>query len=35
MILDSKIPEGPLEDKWTKYKSSVQSELISIFNENL
>ena len=23
MILDSKIPEGPLEDKWTKYKSSV------------
>ena len=23
MILDSKIPEGPLENKWTKYKSSV------------
>ena len=23
MILDSKIPEGSLEDKWTKYKSSV------------
>ena len=23
MILDSKIPEGPLENKWTNYKSSV------------
>src|SRR5210317_1584899 len=23
MKLDSKIPEGPLENKWTKYKSSV------------
>ena len=23
MILNSKIPEGPLEDKWKKYKSSV------------
>jgi succinate dehydrogenase / fumarate reductase flavoprotein subunit len=24
MALDSKIPEGPLADKWTKYKSSVK-----------
>ena len=23
MILDNKVPEGPLESKWTKYKSSV------------
>ena len=23
MILDSKIPAGPLEDKWENYKSSV------------
>ena len=23
MILDSKVPEGPLESKWTNYKSSV------------
>ena len=23
MILDSKIPDGPLESKWTKYKSTV------------
>ena len=23
MILDSKIPEGPLESKWTNYKSTV------------
>ena len=23
MKLDAKIPEGPLEQKWTKYKSSV------------
>ena len=23
MILDSKIPGGPLENKWTNYKSSV------------
>ena len=23
MILENKIPEGPLESKWTKYKSSV------------
>ena len=23
MKLDSKIPEGPIDQKWTKYKSSV------------
>ena len=23
MALDSKIPEGPLEDKWTKHKNSI------------
>ena len=23
MILDNKVPEGPLESKWTKYKSKV------------
>ena len=24
MALDSKIPDGPLANKWTKYKSSVK-----------
>ncbi|GIS53394.1 hypothetical protein Ct9H90mP29_04360 [bacterium] len=23
MILKNKVPEGPLADKWTKYKSSI------------
>ena len=23
-MLDSKIPEGPLADKWTKYKDDIQ-----------
>ena len=23
MILDNKVPEGPLESKWTQYKSKV------------
>ena len=23
MILDSKIPEGPLDSKWTKYRSTI------------
>ncbi|MFM1888550.1 MAG: hypothetical protein RL501_837, partial [Bacteroidota bacterium] len=30
-VLDSKIPEGPLADKWTKYKNEI--ELVSPANK--
>ena len=30
-VLDSKIPEGPLAEKWTKYKNEI--ELVSPANK--
>jgi succinate dehydrogenase / fumarate reductase flavoprotein subunit len=31
-ILDSKIPEGPLADKWTKHKNDINLWLIQPIN---
>jgi len=33
MALDSKIPKGPLADKWTKHKSNIN--LVSPANKRL
>ena len=31
MALDSKIPKGPLADKWTKHKSNIKSSFLRGF----